>query len=106
MSNGLCDRCKCCSTDWESCEQCGGDGFLELYDHDPLYYDPDDTEDCQWCEGKGGWPLCLGNCDRDGKHSQEQRARWEEWLAKARERKAAIEDGGAVAALERALRGS
>ena len=44
---------------WEDCWQCGGQGYRELYDEDPLWYDEDDTEECDICDGKGGYYICL-----------------------------------------------
>lgn len=56
--------CKNCGNEkwWVDCPDCGGEGYHELYDEDPLWYDPDDTEDCSTCAGDGGWlscPTCL-----------------------------------------------
>ena len=66
-----CPRCDCCCRDWEDCWSCGGEGYRELYDDDPLWYDPDDTESCHECGGKGGWLMCIGRCDENGQHKQE-----------------------------------
>jgi hypothetical protein len=44
--------------DWEYCDVCGGEGYFELYDEDPLYYDRDDIEKCGQCDGAGGWWMC------------------------------------------------
>lgn len=41
--------------DWIECWSCGGEGFHELYDEDPLWYDEDDIETCEECAGAGGW---------------------------------------------------
>jgi hypothetical protein len=48
--------CPRCGGDMElvECEQCGGAGETEpgeLYEIDPLWYDPDDTEPCAQCAG-------------------------------------------------------
>jgi hypothetical protein len=40
------------------CDACGGEGYFEVYDDDPLWYDPGDTELCHQCAGKGGWHVC------------------------------------------------
>jgi len=67
----LCNRCGCCDTYWEDCWQCGGEGGRdgeELMEEDPLRYGPDDHETCDVCGGKGGWNLCLGDCDKKGTH--------------------------------------
>lgn len=55
--------CECGQVcDWEDCDKCGGEGFHELYEEDPLWYSPGDTEPCDQCDGKGGWWLCLNRC--------------------------------------------
>jgi hypothetical protein len=57
-------ECPTCGADleWEDCDELGcEDGEVELYDLDPLYYEPGDTQDCPSCGGTGGayWcPLC------------------------------------------------
>lgn len=42
---------------WVTCWSCGGEGFHELHDEDPMWYDEDDVKTCDICLGKGGWPL-------------------------------------------------
>lgn len=45
----------------QSCGRCGGEGITapgELYEEDPLWYDPDDYENCHECDGHGGWLWC------------------------------------------------
>jgi hypothetical protein len=67
----FCKRCGCCSATWIDCWQCGGEGHTEpgdLYDEDPLWYGPNDTEPCHICFGTCGWRGCLGDCDNEGKH--------------------------------------
>jgi hypothetical protein len=59
----ICPDCLCCDTDWSSCDQCGGEGYVDRYDEDPLWYGHELYE-CDFCCGKGGWKSCLGNCDR------------------------------------------
>lgn len=53
--------CEICGSDlwWEPCDQCGGEGFREVYEDDPMWYDEDDTETCDWCLGHGGHYFCL-----------------------------------------------
>lgn len=71
MVDDLCPRCRCCSTEWEECWNCGGEGGRdgeELMSEDPLWYMPDDFETCDVCNGNGGWNACLGQCDENGKH--------------------------------------
>ena len=60
-----CARCGS-STDFTECGQCGGDGFTspgELYEEDPLWYDPDDVKPCCQCGGDGGWTVCISSFD-------------------------------------------
>lgn len=54
------ELCKICNgpMDWEDCGACGGDGFVDVYEDDPLWYDPGDTEPCHQCGGSGGWWYC------------------------------------------------
>lgn len=43
------------------CNDCGGDGhteYGELYEMDPLWYQPGDIERCSECNGLGGWTWC------------------------------------------------
>ncbi len=58
MSEPACKHCYM-SQFWEDCWNCGGEGYFELYDEDPIYYDEDDTETCETCRGKGGYYLCF-----------------------------------------------
>lgn len=58
--------CEECGSDslWESCWQCGGEGGQDGYDlmeEDPLWYGPDDYRECDICEGKGGYYVCLNH---------------------------------------------
>lgn len=60
-----CARCGSSLT-WESCGACGGEGSTgvgELYEEDPLWYDPDDTEPCHQCGGECAWPVCLSSSE-------------------------------------------
>jgi hypothetical protein len=61
-----CPQCKCCDMEWEQCYVCGGDGWLEVYDEDPLWYDPGDVEMCDECESRGGWWFCISGCHVNG----------------------------------------
>lgn len=56
----ICEECESEMT-WEDCWQCGGEGFRELYEEDPLWYEPNDTEQCDICEGKGGYYVCSNH---------------------------------------------
>jgi hypothetical protein len=71
----LCPRCKCCTTYTEECYDCGGLGYHEMFEEDPLWYDEDDIQTCSTCQGKCYFTFCLGGCNEHGQHSQEQRAR-------------------------------
>ncbi len=53
-----CDICGS-SMDFEPCDMCGGDGVIEVYESDPLWYDIGDTETCHQCGGEGGWWVCF-----------------------------------------------
>lgn len=41
-----------------TCWSCGGEGYRELYEEDPLWYNIDDVEPCDICRGEGGWLVC------------------------------------------------
>lgn len=69
----MCPRCACCGMETMECWKCGGEGGTEpgeLYELDPLWYLPGDTETCDICSGRGSWPACGGDCDSDGKHAR------------------------------------
>ena len=55
-----CPVCGCEMSEWEECWQIGcDDGWIsDLYESDPLWYDEDDVEMCDVCQGKGGWWVC------------------------------------------------
>lgn len=52
--------CEFCGAqkEWEDCWNGCDDGYLSLYDEDPLFYDEDDQELCPICDGDGGWWVC------------------------------------------------
>lgn len=54
-------RCPICGglMAWEECWNGCDDGYHSLYEEDPLWYDEDDEEVCEICEGKGGYWICL-----------------------------------------------
>lgn len=74
MEMDRCQRCGCCDTEWKECSYCGGNGGRgwedDLQFEDPLWYNEDDFIPCDICEGKGGWVVCAGECDEEGKHNQ------------------------------------
>ncbi len=52
----------CCShcgmeLEWTDCDACD-DGQVDVYNLEPLWYDPGDTEPCSECGGDGGWLSC------------------------------------------------
>jgi len=53
----LCPSCGC-DLEWEECGRCGGEGWIDVYDDDPLWYDPGDMSPCLQCGGHGGWWVC------------------------------------------------
>jgi hypothetical protein len=49
-------------TSWLHCWNCGGEGGRDgedLMAEDPMWYGPDDWEECSECHGKGGWNYCT-----------------------------------------------
>lgn len=60
-----CGRCGC-DVERVLCERCGGVGQTapgELHDEDPLWYDDGDVEQCNDCQGVGGWWRCCNSAD-------------------------------------------
>lgn len=64
-----CPRCGCCDTETVDCEACWGEGGWNPYEDDPLWYDPDDFELCETCDGVGCYAVCAGWCDIPGAHA-------------------------------------
>jgi hypothetical protein len=54
------DYCEVCEIpkEWFGCFACGGSGEWELYEEDPVGFEPGDTCECQECDGMGGWLEC------------------------------------------------
>lgn len=50
---------------WEPCWNGCDEGYIDLYEEDPLFYDEDDCELCQICEGRGGYWVCMSS-DKHG----------------------------------------
>ena len=62
---GIIDEVDDCGCEWTDCDACGGEGYFDwetLQFEDPLWYDPDDTEVCHQCDGKGGWLTHRRGC--------------------------------------------
>lgn len=45
-----------CGCDWETCWQCGGDGWFDMHEQSPVEYGPGEVERCNECSGRGGFP--------------------------------------------------
>jgi DnaJ-class molecular chaperone len=48
--------------EWLGCDQCDGEGEVDGYEDDPLWYSPGEMEVCSACCGSGGdWycPYCA-----------------------------------------------
>jgi len=64
---GMGPTCPTCGheTSWLRCARIGcNDGIIDdLYELDPLWYDEDDWEWCEECQGHGGWHYC-DECNR------------------------------------------
>lgn len=54
-------HCPECEADleWIDCEGCGGEGDVDAYELDPMWYDEGDAVDCTQCAGVGGWYVCT-----------------------------------------------
>lgn len=44
--------------EWDECACCGGDGYEDAYDADPINGSPGDAVKCDYCDGKGGSFWC------------------------------------------------
>lgn len=69
--------CEVCGSllEHEDCWQCGGKGGRDgedLMDEDPFWYDEDDWEECDICEGKGGYWVCPNAAQHDREETKEQ----------------------------------
>jgi hypothetical protein len=64
-SEPSCPKCGA-SMFWDECSACGGEGWIEVYDLDPLWYAPDDVERCEQCNGVGGYYVCLSATKHEG----------------------------------------
>lgn len=69
MSEELCPRCKCCGQEWQDCDQCeDGYSYHDCGEDTCCCLDPEPNVECDRCDGEGGWWVCVGNCDKNGKH--------------------------------------
>jgi DnaJ-class molecular chaperone len=57
-----CPQCGASAKHYD-CWNCGGEGFHEVYELDPMWYEPGETEPCETCNGDGSWIFCP-TCDR------------------------------------------
>jgi DnaJ-class molecular chaperone len=48
---------------WVECQSCYGEGWVNRYEEDPLWYDDKDIL-CTCCGGDGGWWWCQGACSQ------------------------------------------
>ena len=53
-----CPSCGCDHTLTAICHQCCGDGFFDLHEDDPLWYEPGDIEGCRDCASTGTLHWC------------------------------------------------
>lgn len=63
-SDGAVTCCLCdYEMEWEDCNECAGDGFVDCFEDDPNFYEPGETADCHQCGGKGGdWWCSKRDC--------------------------------------------
>jgi len=53
--------CPLCGSElkWEDCPHCGGLGYWDAHDDDPVNFDEgEEWIACDVCEGLGGWWVC------------------------------------------------
>lgn len=55
------DCCDICGgpIEWVDCYACFGEGEFDLYEQNPLEYEPGEIERCDVCHGKGGYLECM-----------------------------------------------
>lgn len=64
-SDESCPKCGHSPIRWKYCDVIGcDDGYIDLYEEDPLWYDIDDTEMCSECRGTGTQRWCP-SCGAD-----------------------------------------
>ena len=69
----VCERCGCCDTYWQDCYNCDEFGYSHHDCGEDSCVCAMDGYNvvCDICNGKTGWVMCNGKCDRDGKHNKE-----------------------------------
>lgn len=63
LGEELCPICECCSLGSEPCENCGGEGCVEV--DSPEGWEEGAVETCDICRGETGFLTCLGGCNFD-----------------------------------------
>lgn len=64
FSNEPCRKCKATPTLIRDCQACGGAGFHDPHDEDPLWFDEGGLAPCEACRGSGSMHWCRGcGCD-------------------------------------------
>jgi DnaJ-class molecular chaperone len=60
---GYAEECSHCgsSTTWETCWECGGDGFREADEDERFWTEHEEWIRCGWCDGTGGWSVCISS---------------------------------------------
>lgn len=53
-------RCSICNAEKEpeECWQCFGEGYFDLYEMNPIEFEPSETETCDECHGTGWYWQC------------------------------------------------
>ena len=49
---------------WVECPQCDGEGYVNRYEEDPLWYEDKDIP-CTSCGAEGGFWWCQGACSKE-----------------------------------------
>lgn len=61
MTSEVAPACKECGREkqWTRCWRCGGEGEIDRYEEDPLWYvGPWRYQRCDNCQGEGGYYVC------------------------------------------------
>jgi hypothetical protein len=54
-----CPKCGSDDCEWESCYHCGGEGYFDLHDEDPVNFaENEEMEACDECDRRGGYLVC------------------------------------------------